>query len=321
MNGTQNSFVMTLVKLKGWSGWSYKFWWLHGILALGFVVTGDCRQSPQTAHGVRDAGASSSPGLPRLSGMAEHELTQLDIAQVNRACGSGLSTELSAGNHPQELDRMADRTRSETERNLHRYTGKPDEFHNSPPFFRMLCLVTVLQQDFGVCYHPDRAKPNSEAVEPNETFYGDPTAVFLSGLMGPARVGTCASLPVLYVAVGRRLGYPMKLVATRNHLFVRWDDGTTHLNIEATSSGLVVFDDDYFRSWPFPISPEEELRERCMVSLSPREELGVFLSLRAHCLTAVGRFREAVEAQREMCLRFSSSQIHAGFLRELERKA
>ena len=113
----------------------------------------------------------------------------------------------------------------------------------------------------------------------------------------------------------------MKLVATRNHLFARWDDGITHFNVEATSSGLVVFDDDYYRRWPFPISPEEELRERYMVSLSPREELGVFLSLRAHCLAAVGRIREAVEAQRQVCLRFPRSQMHAGFLQELERKA
>ena len=29
--------------------------------------------------------------------------------------------------------------------------------------------------------------------------------------------GTCSSLPVLQVAVGRRLGYPLKLVTTKGH--------------------------------------------------------------------------------------------------------
>ena len=47
--------------------------------------------------------------------------------------------------------------------------------------------------------------------------------LFIHGIIdGPG--GTCASMPVLYVAVGRRLGYPLKLVEARGHLLLRWDD-------------------------------------------------------------------------------------------------
>jgi hypothetical protein len=57
----------------------------------------------------------------------------------------------------------------------------------------------------------------------NDGFFADPSKVFLHGLLGPERVGTCSSLPVLYVAVGRQLGYPLKLVTAKGHLFVRWE--------------------------------------------------------------------------------------------------
>jgi hypothetical protein len=253
--------------------------------------------------------------------MSDQELGRFDIAQVNQACASALSS--TAGSPipdaALEVDRMAARARAETERHWHRYTSRPEEYNDSLAYFRLLCLVTVLQDDFGVRYHPERAKSNADAVERNETFYADAQTVFLAGLTGAARVGTCASLPVLYVAVGRRLGYPMKLVTTRNHLFARWDDGRERINVEATGVGLSVFDDDYYRRWPFPVSPEEERRERYLVSLSPREELGVFLSLRAHCLAATGRRHEAINVQQEVCRRFPESPTHAGYLRELER--
>jgi regulator of sirC expression with transglutaminase-like and TPR domain len=165
----------------------------------------------------------------------------------------------------------------------------------------MLCLVTVLQQDFGVSYSPNRAKPSEGTIEPNETFFADSRDIFLHGLLGPRRTGTCASLPVLYVAVGRRLGYPLKLVAAKNHLFVRWENERERLNIEATTQGLTTFDDEYYRGWPFPMTPEEERTERYLTSLSPAEELSVFLSLRTQCLLAAGRYAEALAKQEQVC--------------------
>jgi regulator of sirC expression with transglutaminase-like and TPR domain len=138
-------------------------------------------------------------------------------------------------------------------------------------------------------------------VEPNESFYADASDVFLHGLLGPKRSGTCASLPVLYVAVGRRLGYPLKLVTAKNHLFVRWDGAGERLNIEATTQGLTTFEDDYYRRWPFPMTPEEEQVERHLTSLSPAEEVSVFLSLRTQCLLAAGRWDEALSSQEQAC--------------------
>lgn len=61
------------------------------------------------------------------------------------------------------------------------------------------------------------------------------------------RTGTCASLPVLYAAVGRRLECPLKLVTARNHFFVRWDGAGERLNIKATTEGVTTFEDEYYR--------------------------------------------------------------------------
>ena len=97
-------------------------------------------------------------------------------------------------------------------------------------------------------------------------------------------LGTCSSLPVLQVAVGRRLGYPLKLVATKGHLFVRWEGAGERFNIEAAGQGVNRFTDDYYRHWPLEITPAEEVAEGYLKSLTPPEELAVFLSIRGMCL-------------------------------------
>jgi regulator of sirC expression with transglutaminase-like and TPR domain len=130
----------------------------------------------------------------------------------------------------------------------------------------------------------------------DDRFFSDPRKVFLHGLLGPERVGTCSSLPVLYVAVGRQLGYPLKLVTTKGHLFVRWEGAGERFNIEATSRGSPRLDDDHYRHWPFEISHAEEQTESYLQSLTPAGELSAFLSIRGMCLSEARRFPEALES-------------------------
>ena len=159
----------------------------------------------------------------------------------------------------------------------------------------MLMLVVVLAEDFGVRYDPQkRVDPTSARMD--DGFFANPPDVFIHGLLGPERRGTCSSLPVLYVAIGRELGYPLKLVTTKGHLFVRWENGRERFNVEATSHGLNRFADDYYRHWPFEISPAEEAAEGYLKSLTPAEELAVFLSIRGMCLREAGRLKEAADA-------------------------
>ncbi len=65
-------------------------------------------------------------------------------------------------------------------------------------------------------------------------------------------------MPVLYVAVGRQLDYPLYLVQAREHFFVRWEEpGGERFNIEATTLGFTPRDDEHYRHWPRPIRDED----------------------------------------------------------------
>ena len=101
---------------------------------------------------------------------------------------------------------------------------------------------------------------------------------------------------MLQVAVGRRLGYPLKLVTTKGHLFVRWEDALERFNIEAAGRGVNRFSDDYYRHWPFEVSESEVVAEGHLKSLSPAEELAVFLSIRGMCQREVRLRKEAAES-------------------------
>ncbi len=178
---------------------------------------------------------------------------------------------------------------------MHRFRSNPAESENSEPYYRMAMLVTVLQQDFGIRYNPDRVTPVG-VFEPSDKFYADSRDVFIHGLTGETKLGTCASLPAFYVAVGRRLKYPLSLVSAKNHLFVRWEDQRTRLNVDVSGLGMISHDDDFYRTWPYPMTPKEEKEMGYLKSITATEECAVFLSTRGHCLKAAGRFDEALAA-------------------------
>ena len=250
-----------------------------------------------SARELNGGAACSVATLDALVGLPASALQQVDIARMNLLCGQGLSgtkgVNLKA--NLAQLDEMAARVRSETGRHSYRFQKSPAEFENSEGFFRMLMLAVVLAEDFGVRYAPAKIGTAADA-RTGDGFFSDAQDVFLHGLTGPRRQGTCSSLPVLQVAVGRRLGYPLKLVTTKGHLFVRWEDAGERFNIEAAGNGVNRFTDDYYRHWPLEVTPAEEAAEGYLKSLTPSEELAVFLSIRGICLREAGRLPEAAEA-------------------------
>jgi len=239
----------------------------------------------------------SPQSLEALLRLPVTALHRVDIARMDMLCAQGLpgaeGSDLSASLG--ELDRMAARVRGETERHLYRFQKNPAEFEHSEGFFRMLMLAVVLAEDFGVSYAPEKIGTAAEA-RMDDGFFADAKDVFLQGLTGGRRQGTCSSLPVLQVAIGRRLGYPLKLVTTRAHLFVRWEDARERFNIEATGQGVNRFPDDYYRHWPLEITLADEAAEGYLQSLTPSGELAAFLSIRGMCLREAGRLPEAAEA-------------------------
>jgi hypothetical protein len=222
---------------------------------------------------------------------SEEELARLDLAAVHLACAEGLpgAEELDVAFCLGTLDLWAECVRRYTEQVLPQFHRKPHEYENSEPYFRVLALITVLQRDLGVRYNP--AKISLAPGTPGEI-----EDEFLHGIIKGVG-GTCANLPVLYTAVGRRLGYPLRLVRAKRHLFVRWEgDNGERFNIEATNQGLSCFPDDHYRKWPAPFTLEEEEAFGYLKPLSPREELATFVASRGFCLCDRRRYREGLEA-------------------------
>ncbi len=267
-------------------------------------------------------GASPRAQLAALLASPVERLQSVEVARLNLVCAEGLpgAEGLAMDTSLAVLREMAARVRSETERHRYRFKANPAEFEGSEGFYRMIMLGVVLAEDFKIKYAPTKIGTAADAWT-GDGFFGDASQVFLHGLLGPKREGTCSSIPVLYVAVGRRLGYPLKLMTTKGHLFVRWEDGKERFNIEATSRGVNRFPDDYYRRWPLEVTEAEIAAEGYLKSLSPAEELAVFLSIRGMCLQEAGRYAEAATAFREAA-RFAPGCRSYGVMQmEMERKA
>ena len=260
------------------------------------VITPSSRLSASAQSGL----LSERPGtLAELLALSPAQLDKVDLARMNLLCAGGLrgSEKLDVEQVISRLEAWAAHVESETKRNLHRFAENPKEYENSLPHYRMMMLATVLQQDFSTQYNPERAAPQLRGeVEPSERFFANSRDVFIHGLIDDEHYGTCSSMPVLYVAVAQRLGYPVNLAAANGHLYVRYEDGVGHINVEATSVGFNIFPDEYYRQWPRPLSEEEVKTYGKLRAQTKAEALGAFLSIRAGVLTSAKRFDEAAEA-------------------------
>ena len=122
---------------------------------------------------------------------------------------------------------------------------------------------------------------------------------FIHGLMDNADPrkafgGNCVSLPVAYAAVARRLGYPVKLVSSKEHVFCRWE-GTDHpnprwrerFNFDGAGKGFSIDPDEFYLTWPRKSTPAQVELCDWLQSLTPRQELALFMANRGHVLSKI----------------------------------
>jgi hypothetical protein len=234
------------------------------------------------------AAAQHAFTLDRLLTMTPDELAEVDIAEMNLLCATELngSEGLDVGRCMARLDEYAKWVRHYTEQSLWDFRRRPQDFKNSEAKFRVLLLISVLQREYGIHYN-ERGERNCD--------FSNSRNPFLHGMIDDPNGGTCASMPVMYVAVGRRLGYPMKLVLAKTHVFARWDDPKTgeRFNIEGTNPRFSDHPDSYYRNWPYTITDAELKLGWYLKPLAPTEELAVFLQNRGYCLMDNGRYAEA----------------------------
>jgi hypothetical protein len=232
------------------------------------------------------------------------DVAHCEAARLNLLCATNLpgaeNLDVEALLH--RLDLWSAWIGQQTEANLHRFHEAPEQFNHSEAFWRVLTIATVLQSNFGVHYDP-RLKDGTGWD------WKDSLDVLLHGPLGSRRTGTCPSLPVLMAAVGRRLGYPIRLVHAPAHVFSRWDgpalnrpDLDDRFNIEYHGNGMNTHDDDHYRQWPVKWTPEVHAAENrrtlplYLRSLEPAEELASFFTHRSHVLFENGRHDECFAA-------------------------
>jgi hypothetical protein len=222
-----------------------------------------------------------------------------DIAAVNLACARGLpgADESEFPEYLTLLDTIADAVRRETERSWRLLKLKPAQFNNSEAVFRLYTMEHVFRVRFNIRYDP---LVHAIAGNGKPWKSSDSTEVFIHGILGAKRTGTCSSLPPFAIAVGRRLGYPLKLVLAPNHTLYRWDDGEEVFNMQHTEAGGDVWPDEHFYEWPRKWDETHyAINERTHVwlhSMTPKQEVSKFLCNRAIVLRDIGRFGEALQA-------------------------
>ncbi len=259
--------------------------------------------------------ARKAQSLDQLLAMTPEQLATVDIAEMNLLCATGLpgAEKLDINRCMAKLNEWAQRVKSETARHLYRAHDPrwAEHYHNSENYLRAEMLLQVLQEDLGVHYNMDRV---------TDIDFKRSQDLFIHGLIDDPNGGTCCSMPVIYIAVGRRLGYPLKLVQTKAHLFVRWDDGQERFNIEGAGSGFSSFLDDHYKTWPIKSTDAEVKANRYLISLTPAEELGNFMASRGHCLMENGKYREAFAAYAQAHRVAPLDPAYCAWMREAESR-
>ncbi|HUT60288.1 MAG TPA: transglutaminase family protein [Phycisphaerae bacterium] len=198
--------------------------------------------------------------------------------------------------YKQVVDKWADDVRNHLTIAEANFRKAPQLWRNDINFCRLGALATYLTRRVGVRY---AKKYSQEQKAGKNSKYKEPGAVLVHGLIDDLH-GTCANMPVLYVAIARRLGWPVSLACVGPHFVCRYDDGKVHHNIETTYTGsgfVEETDQEYMKDVKLPqkaATTGSDFR-----SLSGREMLGVFIGLRARYYWDTEQFDAA---ERDYCL-------------------
>jgi hypothetical protein len=207
------------------------------------------------------------PCVDELMGLADDDLGRIDPLIINLAVARGIPefATLDVERYVRTVDAWAAEIKHDTERHWYRFVQHPEQFKNSEIEYK----ITWLASDINAVFKIDYDLTDFDAANPSN--------LFLNGLID-RKVGTCVSMPILYVVLGWRLAYPIKLVSVPTHVFAHWDDGVQKVNIEATGYGADLTDEFYEAEYFVPPRSKER---GALISLTPRQSLAQMLLARA----------------------------------------
>jgi len=252
--------------------------------AVGAGVWAVCVPSPTADPGAATGGGCRS--VSQLIGLSEEELAKVDIVEMSTAAARGIAglETLDYAHYRKIVDDWAARFAAWLPTVEPSFHAAPEKWKNDIAFFRLGALAQWLDEEVGIAYI-------DEQKHAREVWYTNPGDLLLFGLIDTRR-GTCASMPVLHVAIGRRLGWPVHLAAVRHHFVCRYDDGRAVYNIETTDTGRGGFaagtDEEYVRKFRLP--PVAVACGSDLKSLTARETLGVLVARRGRHLADCKKF-------------------------------
>ncbi len=179
---------------------------------------------------------------------------KIDIGLAALTFAKEFYPHLDIAAYSKRIDLIADKARQLAK-------GTPD------PETRIRVLNTVIHQMEG--FHYDR----SPFARSRQEYY------FLNGILD-MKQGICYSLPLLYIAVAQRLGYPLYPVLAPDHIFVRYvDPNFAEQNVETTSGGKYFPDQYYIEA--FAVSKKGMKSGSYLRTLTYRQFLGQMLAVSA----------------------------------------
>ena len=248
-----------------------------------------------------DLHKSSQPRtLKQLLALSTIDLEKCDIGLMDLLCAEGLpgSENLDIDACSKKIDDLAAKVKFDTDRHYYRFREHPEQFRNSLGYYQMMMLEQVMVQDLRIEYNPSLVAYLEGGNAPTYgAFNSDSKNVFIHGLLNGSHYGTCASMPVLLMAVAKRLNYPVNLAGAKQHLYVRYEDyNGKHFNIEPTvTEGFLTPSDEDYKTGQFATTDEKIKGYGWLRPYSNQENLSHFLIHRSICLGMAKRYEEAKE--------------------------
>jgi hypothetical protein len=210
---------------------------------------------------------------------SDAELDKADLLELNLLVAKGLPeySSLDIAACKQQLDKWAGEIRAVLAEDQHTFERAREKW-GTRKRFELAVMGSVLMEDHQVRYV-------------DKLDHGNADHKFSCGVL-KNNTGTCATLPVIWTALGRRLGHTLSIALMPEHLYCIVQDGSATINIETTGTAHLSMNSD------------EKLRKMCppelvkngtyLRMLSNREMIAVFIGLRGEVWDTRGDVEKAL---------------------------
>lgn len=219
----------------------------------------------------------------QLLALPDDELERVDLVELNLAVAQEIpgAGPFDLVKHQRVVDRWAEEIAEHLARVEPVFYRESDRWNDDIHLFRLGQMAWYMHHRVRIQYIP-------ELKNDKQPVYGDPKELLLHGLTDE-KLGTCGNMATLYVAIGRRFGWPVSLACVDSHSVCRFDNGEVVHNVEATHPNGALYmpsDTEYATMLDSPTAIEQGSDLR---SLSARETLALFIGLRARYFKDTGQ--------------------------------